>query len=137
MHAWGAKLESRDRSPPRSFPQVRPYASRHPSHNRRRNADRLSPDEHSLITERSDARNLLPTTARLLREGALDIRVRARIGANRVCLRLRREARCVGGNFSFDARALCDGIRRGDDRVCFCVGLRMLDEEGQSERASE
>jgi len=62
---WGIGIASRR---PRSLLHVHPDTSRHPGEYGRRYAHRLCRHEHRLVPERSDARDLLPAVAHLLRE---------------------------------------------------------------------
>ena len=105
--------------------QVHADAGGHTGKHGRRDAHRLRRYEHSLVPKRRDARDLLPTAAHLLRERVCDLRVRARLDANRLCLRLSREPRRVGGRLRFEPRALRDGFRRRDGRVRICVRLSL------------
>ena len=113
---------------------VHPNTSRHPGENGRRDAHRFSRHEHRLVPERSDARNLLSAAAHLLCERVRDLRVCARLDADRLCLCLCRESRCVRLCLRFKPRALRDGLRRCNGRVRLCVGLRLAKYEKLLER---
>ena len=105
--------------------QVHPYARSHPSKHGRRDAHSLRGYENCLIPKRGDARDLLSTTAHLLRKRVHDLRVRERLDANRRRLRLRREFRRVRARLRFEPRALRNGFRCRDGRVRLGVGLRL------------
>ena len=124
MRVWRSRKQSR----PRSLRQVNPDTSGHPGKHRGRDTHRLCWYEHSLVPERTDARDLLPATAHLLRERVHNFRVRARPDADRLCLCLSLDARRVGMRLRLEARTFRDGLRRSDSRVRLCVGLR-LDEK--------
>jgi hypothetical protein len=90
--------------------QIGSHTGRHPSEGRYRDAHGLGRHKDGLVPERRHARDLLPPPAHFLRERIPDVRVGARLDADRFRLRLGCEMRRVRLGLGFDAGALGGGF---------------------------